>query len=129
MERIIQIDTHVAIWLYSGLQERFSPKASELLNNRSIFISPIVELEIQYLFEVEKIKVNSNTVISVLEKDFGLKFVNVDFKAAMNRAKAFSWTRDPFDRIISATADLKGENLLTKDKVIRSHFKLAVWDK
>jgi hypothetical protein len=38
------------------------------------------------------------------------------------------WTRDPFDRIICAQAACTGTRLLTKDTIIRSHFKKALWD-
>jgi PIN domain nuclease of toxin-antitoxin system len=40
-----------------------------------------------------------------------------------------SWTRDPFDRLIVAQARCTRRSiaLITKDRLIRRHFKGAVW--
>ncbi|MCF7950382.1 MAG: hypothetical protein K9L57_01970 [Spirochaetaceae bacterium] len=37
------------------------------------------------------------------------------------------WTRDPFDRLITAQADIQAASLLTKDGTIRTHYPKAVW--
>jgi PIN domain nuclease of toxin-antitoxin system len=38
------------------------------------------------------------------------------------------WTRDPFDRIIVAHADVVSAPLLTKDQAIRRNYRRAFWD-
>lgn len=43
-------------------------------------------------------------------------------------AADLSWTRDPFDRLISAHAIVANAPLVTADEVIREHLSLAVWD-
>ena len=42
-------------------------------------------------------------------------------------ARDFGWTRDPFDRIITAQADLEKATLITKDATIRAHYSRAMW--
>ena len=37
------------------------------------------------------------------------------------------WTRDPFDRIITAQAELCGAKLLTKDRTIHNYYVNAAW--
>jgi PIN domain nuclease of toxin-antitoxin system len=44
-------------------------------------------------------------------------------------ATTLNWTRDPFDRLISAQALTSGTALVTKDRVIRNHLSLAWWSK
>ena len=42
-------------------------------------------------------------------------------------ASALTWTRDPFDRLIVATAAADSAPLLTRDKLIRRHYRNASW--
>ena len=49
------------------------------------------------------------------------------FEAVIAEANRLSWTRDPFDRIITAHASLQKAPLLTKDTTISSHYKKAFW--
>jgi PIN domain nuclease of toxin-antitoxin system len=37
------------------------------------------------------------------------------------------WTRDPFDRLLVGHALARGAPLLTKDRLIRRHFRQAIW--
>jgi PIN domain nuclease of toxin-antitoxin system len=43
-------------------------------------------------------------------------------------AGPFTWTRDPFDRIITAQDMVSHAPLITKDGAILSHYKRAIWD-
>jgi PIN domain nuclease of toxin-antitoxin system len=52
MEDIAYLDTHVVIWLYAGRLDLFNNKIQALIENSSIRISPILELELQYLLEL-----------------------------------------------------------------------------
>ncbi len=48
---MIYLDTHVVVWLYAGLTARLRPAARDLLNTSDLAISPMVFLELQYLYE------------------------------------------------------------------------------
>ena len=44
-------------------------------------------------------------------------------------ALPIGWTRDPFDRIITAQAAANGKSrLITADEIIREHYEAAVWE-
>jgi len=47
----IYLDTHVVVWLYSGELSLLSEKACQLIEENELLISPLVLLELQYLFE------------------------------------------------------------------------------
>ena len=124
---MIHLDTHVVAWLFMGEIERFSRKGQTLLETESLAISPIVALELQYLYEINRISLSGATVLAVVRKDFGVAFATHSFQDIIFEAFSLDWTRDPFDRIIVAHASFDGAPLLTKDESIRQHYQRAVW--
>jgi PIN domain nuclease of toxin-antitoxin system len=128
MENVIFIDTHVVVWLYTGKTELFSEKVLEKIRKNDLYISPVVRLELQYLFEISKIKEGPDKIIKTLNKDIGLKESNDSFIEIIIEAIKHKWTRDPFDRIITAQASLNNIELITKDSSILSNYKFAYWE-
>ena len=49
------------------------------------------------------------------------------FIDVVRSASQLSWTRDSFDRVISAQSAIDRNRLITKDKIIRDHYEHAVW--
>lgn len=47
--------------------------------------------------------------------------------ALKKEALALNWTRDPFDRLIVAHANVIKCHLITKDSFIKSHFSKVIW--
>lgn len=124
---MIYLDTHVVVWLYAGHIENISSTALSHINTNDIYISPIVRLELQYLFEIDRITQNPQTVLVDLSDEIGLKICDKNFNQIITQAQHITWTRDPFDRIIVANAALNNNMLLTKDQTILTHFQQAVW--
>ncbi len=124
---MIYLDTHVVVWLYAALEEKFSQTARTLINQHELFISPIVGLEIQYLYEIGRITVESEAIIADLRQSIGLQICDAAFDEVVAQAINLSWTRDPFDRLIIAQAQVGEGQLLTKDKTILRQFAGAVW--
>ncbi len=124
---MIYLDTHVVVWLYAGQTEKLSAKVRSYINENDIYISPIVSLELQYLLEVKRITPKPQTVISALSEAIGLNVCDKNFYQIAQCAQQYSWTRDPFDRIIVAQAGLNDNILVTKDQTILTHFEHAVW--
>ena len=124
---MIYLDTHVVIWLYAGLTEKFNSQARTLINQHELLISPIVHLEIQYLYEVGRIAADSETIITDLKQRIGLRTCHIPFEDVVARATNLAWTRDPFDRLIVAQAQVGRGLLLTKDEIILKHFPNAIW--
>jgi PIN domain nuclease of toxin-antitoxin system len=127
MEAVVRLDTHIVVWLYAGTPERLSKSATEAINNNDLVVSPIVELELTYLFEIGRLAVNGSTIIGDLRQRIGLSLSDTSMAAVMQAAGALSWTRDPFDRIIVGDAIASNTRLLTKDEKIRDNSVLAFW--
>jgi PIN domain nuclease of toxin-antitoxin system len=128
MENLIFLDTHVVVWLYSARTDLLSEKAKSEIENNSVLISPMVQLELQYLRETDRIVEASVNIISRLTLKIGLQVCRKEFPPIVAKALEFNWTRDPFDRIITAQAAINNTTLLTKDSSILSHYRFAVWD-
>jgi PIN domain nuclease of toxin-antitoxin system len=125
---MIYLDTHVVVWLYSGETALFPPVASQLIEDNELFISPIVLLELQYLHEIKRIIVEPTVIFDNLMETVGLAKCRTSFGRVIAESMGLSWTRDPFDRIITATAAIHNTVLLTKDEQIRQEYSRALWD-
>lgn len=119
---MIFLDTHAAIWLYCGEDQKFSKRALHALQSKDLFISPMVRLELQYLFEIGRIAKTSKAVLEVLLADFNLRIHNIDFASVAEKAALETWTRDPFDRIIVAHARSQSAALISRDSGIQKNY-------
>ena len=124
---MIYLDTHVVVWLFSGRLEKFSEETKALITAQSIFISPCVRLELQYLHEIERINVEANEIVTDLSERIGLGVCDKDFNSVVSKAMTMDWTRDPFDRMISAHAGINNNILVTKDQSILDNYSNASW--
>jgi PIN domain nuclease of toxin-antitoxin system len=124
---VVFLDTHIAVWLYAGLIEKISDKAKQAIDNCDVLISPPVRLELQYLYEIGRVTAKPDTIIQALFKAVGLKISETPLPQIIDEALKIRWTRDVFDRLLSAEARLLGEGFITADKTIRSNLTLAVW--
>lgn len=124
---MIYLDTHVIVWLYAGLVEKFSQEIKDLINENDLVISPIVQLELQFLYEIQRVTQAPDIIVTDLSKRLGLQICEQDFTTIVHQAMPLSWTRDPFDRLIVANASLKDDILLSKDQNILSHYPHARW--
>ena len=125
---MIHLDTHVMVWLFAGQVERFPPRARHRMDAGSLVISPMVELELQYLYEIGRTTRPGREVVADLAARVGLVHSQATFADIVERAAGLPWTRDPFDRIIVASALTEGCALLTRDAHILANFPGAVWD-
>ena len=122
MPSLVYLDTHVVCWLYEGLAEKFSPSETRVIEAGALRISPMVLLELQYLYEVGKILQEPNSIFPSLATDIGLQVSTTAFTRIAEHACSLSWTRDPFDRLIVAEVLLFPQaQLITRDRLIRQH--------
>ena len=127
MESLIFLDTHVAIWLYSGRLDLFKPKVLQLINDNQVCISHLVRLEMKYLNEIGRINQHPDMIIDALIDEIGLVFSSNSIERLINQAIHLDFTRDPFDRIIVADARLNNSYLISKDQNIKKHYRNTVW--
>jgi len=121
------LDTHVLIWLYKGKLKKLSANAREIIETHACKISPMSMLELKMLNEIGRLVTPAEQLINELTNQFDMQVANTSFYNIAQEACSINWTRDPFDRIISAQTANDNANLLTKDKQIRDHFENAVW--
>lgn len=124
---MIYLDSHVVVWLYAGLVGKFSQPVKDLINEYELYICPVVRLELRYLYEIQRITDDADAIVSDLSIRMGLKVCDKDFNTIVSKAMTFSWTRDPFDRLIVANAGLNDNVLISKDQNILGHYLNAKW--
>jgi PIN domain nuclease of toxin-antitoxin system len=107
---VILLDTNALIWIDAG-----HARSRSLLRSRDrLYVSPASVLELQFLHESGKVRLRKATVQWVVDDDRWL----VDEPAAGSwflRAAEVGWTRDPFDRLLVAHAQIRRWRLATAD--------------
>jgi PIN domain nuclease of toxin-antitoxin system len=107
---VILLDTNAVIWLEQG-----HPRARPLLKDRRrLYVSPATLLELQFLQETGRIRMDVASV-SALGQDERWLLDDPPAAAWFLRAADLVWTRDPFDRLIAAHAMLRRWRLATGD--------------
>lgn len=124
---MIFLDTHVLVWLYGGMINKFSSEVQQQLENNSLLISPMVELELDFLFEIKRTTVSGVEIVRYLNAHLGVNIAKIDFYQVIEAAQHLTWTRDPFDRLIVAHASIFQAPIITKDEKIHRHYPSVIW--
>jgi PIN domain nuclease of toxin-antitoxin system len=126
MASTAHLDTHVAVWLHDARIEKLSDRQREVIEESQLHISEFVRLELQYLYEIGRLKVKPADIVSHLAAHAGVVLSACPLHVLMNEAMKVTWTRDPFDRLIVANALVEKASLVTLDGTILKHCRLAV---
>jgi PIN domain nuclease of toxin-antitoxin system len=97
------------------------------VESREPRVSPVVELELTYLYEIGRVTEPASAPLAALRRSIGLEIVDLSLAALTQAAVDLSWTRDPFDRLIAAHAIVADVPLVTADATIREHLPQATW--
>jgi PIN domain nuclease of toxin-antitoxin system len=125
----VYLDTHVVVWLRQKELEKFTATALEAIEKSSrLLISPMVELELKYLYEIGRLTDTPHNIIGDLDAMIGLSIDDTSFHDVVKKSLFIEWTRDPFDRLIVAQAMAKNYPLITKDEKITVNFNMAIWE-
>lgn len=125
---IAYLDTHVLVWLAEGQTARFRSDIRGLLRSADLVLSPIVLLEIEYLYEVNRSNLTARDIQRKAEAELGVRLCSVPFSEIANAALDEKWTRDPFDRLIVANAKANGfAPLISADEKIARHYPRTMW--
>lgn len=128
MAAMIHVDTHVVLWLYDARIELFPKTARTAIEEHELFVSPMVLLELEYLYEVGRIKVQGSTIVEDLAVRIGLRISETPFASVITFARNYTWTRDPFDRLIASNAAADGCRLVSADRTILANCAHAIWE-
>ena len=124
----LYLDTHVVVWLFSRELEKISKKAIDLIEENRLLISPMVMLELEFLYEIGRLTYNHHEIIASLSDTIDLKVCDLSFALVAKESARLHWTRDPFDRLIVANASCNDQSiLLSRDRKICDNYDRAVW--
>lgn len=125
---MIYLDTHAVAWLYASGAAALSTRAADAVaGSNDVRISPMVRLELQYLFEIGRVGEPAAVVVDALTATLGLALCGASFAGIVYTAEPYRWTRDPFDRLIVAQAAIHEAPLVTKDETLHENYSHAVW--
>lgn len=124
---MILLDTHVVVWIYEDPTKLIPAQVRARLNNESVGLSPFVRLELQYLYEIGKLSVPAEAIVDELTPALEMALTDPPSALVCAAAVDMQWTRDPFDRLLSAHAVATKTPLVTNDRTIRAHLPLAWW--
>ena len=127
-QSLVYLDTHIVVWLYAGLLDKFTTKAKAGIDDNNVVISQFVRLELQYLYDIGRIKVEPDKIIGDLAGEIDLRISEYPLNNIIEKALMINWTRDVFDRLLVAeTMRDQALMLITADKKIREKFTQALW--
>ena len=112
-------------WLYAGKTSILPENIRDEIAKEDLVISPMVILELQYLFEIGRVVEKGSVVIRDLAERIGLNVCTLPFERVIEHAVKQIWTRDPFDRIIVAQASVQSNRMITKDELILQNYPYA----
>jgi hypothetical protein len=87
------------IWLASSLHGKLTGKARGAIETSTLYVSPMVGLEIQYLHEIGQVRLGAMDILEKLRGEIGLDVGERSFSAVASVPLGESWTRvRPDDR-------------------------------
>ena len=107
---VILLDTNALIWLAQDHR-----RARPLRSLQRLHVSPASVLEIQFLAEAGRLRLSAGRSLDSITHDPRWRLDEPPASDWFLAACEFSWTRDPFDRLLAAHARLRRWRLATAD--------------
>ena len=120
------IDTHVAVALFKGRMSGISKQTQSLLDSSVVRYSPMVNFELELLNEIGRIRLGAHDICQFLNRELDIAESHERLSDIVRHASPLRFTRDPFDRLIVAHADLLGAPLITLDERMHKHYARAI---
>jgi PIN domain nuclease of toxin-antitoxin system len=118
------IDTHFLLWI--AVDDPRLDAFPWLKDYAPWGVSPVSFLEVAFLHEIGKLQVDMEAFQSAVGADDRFRIDEVPLLNLISRALPLSWTRDPFDRLLSAHSTARRTPLCTMDRMIRRHHRYLV---
>lgn len=120
------LDTHIAVALYQGKPAGLSRKALSAIDRETLLISPAVQLELELLHEIGRLKLGALAICDYLSTELSILCASERFADVVKNALPLAYSRDPFDRLIVAHATLLQAPLITLDANLHRHYPRAL---
>jgi PIN domain nuclease of toxin-antitoxin system len=114
---MILLDTNAILFLVTG-HRRAHPLIS---SKKPLYVSPMSLLELELLVSIGRITAQGGVRVADVASDSRWVVDDVSFAELIDESLALSWTRDIFDRLITAHALRRGWTLATSDERILSN--------
>jgi PIN domain nuclease of toxin-antitoxin system len=112
------LDTHAAIWLLEGSPNLGTNALAAIEEEESVALADLSLLEVALLAKRGTIALKPNLETGLAAFTEKLVVVPLDASIAADAVSLALPQRDPFDRVITATARVRGLTLITKDRHI-----------
>jgi len=123
------LDTHTAIWYFSG-DNALSQTAKEIISplSNQIYLSIISAWEVAIKLNIGKLDIDGNTVDFINDAESnGFIFLPIKPSHLAIYETLPMLHRDPFDRLLVATAIDEQMTLITADKNIAQYDVPLIW--
>ena len=118
------LDTHFMLWIAVG--DRRLDEFPWLDAYRPWGVSPVSFLEVQYLHETGRLQVDIDAFTTAIGSDSRFVVDEVPLLNLITQSLHLSWTRDPFDRLLSAHSAARRTPLCTVDRNVRTHHSSVI---
>lgn len=116
------------VWLAAGHLNHFPKMAAKVIQHAELLYSPMVLLELEYLYEIRRNKLPARDIQRKVDFETGARLCEFPFASIASAALDEKWTRDPFDRLIVAHAKANGfASLISADEEIARHYPRTIW--
>jgi PIN domain nuclease of toxin-antitoxin system len=123
------LDTHTLIWFFNGNSE-LSNKARQIIldtnNQKFASIASVWELSIKVSLNKLQFAGRARGFSDLIYKN-GFKLLNINQNYIFQLEQLGNFHKDPFDRILTATAISENMKLITCDENIRLYPVECVW--
>ncbi len=118
----VMLDTHIAVALYQGKTAGLGRQALAAIDRGALSFSPAVLLELELLHEIGRLKHGAAAIARYLGDELAITCAAERFVDIVAQALPLAYTRDPFDRLIVAHAELLRAPLITLDQNLRQNY-------
>ena len=123
------LDTHVVLWLAEN-SPQLSAKVKDAIFDASSekYVSIVSAWEVAIKITTKKLEVEGGLpeFFKMLD-DNGFNVLPVEKRYLLRLSTLADHHKDPFDRLLVATAQVEGMTILTVDENIRKYDVLSVW--
>ena len=118
------LDTHFVIWIATN--SRRLRQYPWLKVYEPWGVSPVSLLEIQFLAEAGRGRIDNPRFSNALADDPRFEIDEAPLTALIDKALGLAWTRDPFDRLLAAHSHVRRTPLCSVDAMMLAHHKLVL---
>jgi len=124
------LDTHTVLWFFNGDKTSLSDAAKSIIQNQqhTKFVSMVSVWEVGIKISIGKLVFpqNTNGFVNQIQKNgFELLPINANHIAAIEQLPLIH--RDPFDRLLVATAIVEQIEIISNDKNIKLYPVNRIW--